>query len=90
MLHERFGKGKGFRTKCKANDKIFTPKPIAAKIISLCPFEGGQTVLDGFKGGGAFYNQYPENIEKDWCEIDEGRDFFDYRSPINWIVSNPP
>lgn len=27
----------------------------------------------------------------DWCEIDDGRDFYDYKGPrANWIITNPP
>ena len=26
----------------------------------------------------------------DYCELQEGRDFFDWREPVDWIVSNPP
>ena len=25
-----------------------------------------------------------------WCEIDDGRDFFAFHEPVDWIVSNPP
>lgn len=25
-----------------------------------------------------------------WCEIKEGRDFFDFKTPVEWIISNPP
>jgi len=26
----------------------------------------------------------------DWCEIQQGRDFFDWDEPVDWIVTNPP
>jgi hypothetical protein len=26
----------------------------------------------------------------DWCEVRDGRDFFAWREPVDWIVSNPP
>lgn len=29
-------------------------------------------------------------MQKDWCEIDKGRDFFDYKDKVDWIISNPP
>ena len=25
-----------------------------------------------------------------WCEIDRGRDFFAWTTPVSWIISNPP
>ncbi len=88
MLTTNFGRGKGLITGEKPNDKVCTPLPVAKQIIDLFPIEG--KVLDGFKGKGAFYNQLPETVEKDWCEIDEGRDFFEYHEKVDWIISNPP
>ena len=88
MITSKFGYGKGLRTGNKANDKIYTPLPIAKKIIDLFPLYG--KVLDPFRGAGAFYEQYPDSVEKDWCEIDEGRDFFDYDKKVDWIITNPP
>ena len=93
MLTEKFGYGKGLRTGKKANDKVYTPLPIAAKVIDLFPLHG--KVLDPFRGGGAFYDQIPDYkgmdyITKDWCEIEVGRDFFDYADKVDWIISNPP
>ena len=88
MITSKFGRGKGLMTGNEKNDKCYTPFPIAKKIIDLFPLYG--KVLDPFKGGGAFYEQYPDFIDKDWCEIDDGRDFFDYTEKVDWIVSNPP
>lgn len=88
MLTNKFGYGKGLRTGNKPNDKIYTPRPIAKAIIELFDLKG--KVLDGFMGSGAFYDQLPNNVEKDWCEIDKGRDFFDYNKKVDWIISNPP
>ena len=88
MITSKFGRGKGLMTGNDKNDKVYTPLPIAKKIIDLFPLYG--KVLDPFKGGGAFFNQLPHHIEKDWCEIDYGKDFFDYNEKVDWIISNPP
>lgn len=69
-------------------DKVYTPEDIAKLIISKFSISG--KVLDAFKGAGAFYNNYPDHVEKDWCEIDEGRDFFKYTDHVDWIITNPP
>ena len=69
-------------------DKVYTPENIAKLIINKFNLSG--KVLDPFKGQGAFYNNYPETVKKDWCEIDEGKDFFEYKEHVDWIVSNPP
>jgi hypothetical protein len=69
-------------------DKVYTPVEVAKLIISK--FQPVGKVLDAFKGQGAFYNNYPDTVEKDWCEIDEGRDFFEYKEHVDWIITNPP
>lgn len=79
-------------TKCKKNpnDVIYTPKELAIDCISVVPIAEGDTVLDPFLGGGVFYHNYPQENPKDWCEIEKGRDFFEYDQKVDWVISNPP
>lgn len=44
-------------------------------------------MLDPCKGPGAFLKWMPG---AEWCEVREGRDFYAWRKPVDWIVSNPP
>ena len=80
-----FVKGK---TGNSTTDKVYTPSNISKLIIDKFPLNG--KVLDAFKGKGSFYDNYPDNVEKDWCEIDEGKDFFEYNEHVDWIITNPP
>lgn len=70
------------------NDKVYTPIKIAQKIIQEFDLNG--IVLDAFKGNGVFYENYPTHVKKDWCEIEKGKNFFDYVNKVDWIVTNPP
>ena len=47
------------------------------------------SVLDPCRGAGVFYNNLPK-CKKDWCEITEGRDFFEYKEKVDLVISNPP
>ena len=47
-------------------------------------------VLDACKGGGAFYDNLPPLVKKDWCEIDLGRDFLTYNKIVDVCMSSPP
>ena len=85
MIHKNFGKGVLVEN---PNDNIYTPEDVSKLIISKFNLSG--KVLDAFRGGGSFYNNYPENVEKYWCEIKDGVDFFDYHEKIDWIITNPP
>jgi hypothetical protein len=67
-----------------------TPRTCAADLIALVPLVAGDRVLEPFKGEGAFYDQLPAFVEKDWCEITQGRDYKDYDKEFDWVISNPP
>lgn len=67
------------------SDVVFTPDDVARHVVQR--FEPYGTILDPCKGNGAFLKHMPT---AEWCEIREGRDFFDWKSPVDWIVSNPP
>lgn len=78
--------------KCRKriNDVIYTPLSLAIDCISCVPINRSDTILDPFLGGGVFFDNYPENNIKDWCEIEKGKDFFEYEKRVDWIISNPP
>jgi hypothetical protein len=67
-------------------DKIMTREDIAIKIINY--FNPTGTILEPCRGTGSFYNNLQG--EKDWCEIEQDRDFFNYDKKVNWIITNPP
>jgi len=68
------------------NDVVYTPDYVALDIINWLNPAG--KCLDPCKGDGAFLKYLPDN--SDWCEIQEGKNFFDYSKKVAWIVSNPP
>jgi hypothetical protein len=92
-LHENFGSGNtDANPNLKPNDMVTTPPHIAKQMIDFYQIPLRATILDPCRGGGAFYNQYPSRagVRKDWCEITEGRDFFDWPYKVDWIITNPP
>jgi len=68
------------------NDVVFTPDWLAKEIIEH--FAPVGVCLDPCKGDGAFYNNLPAGSH--WCEITEGKDFFQWTNKVDWIISNPP
>ena len=90
--HEGFGRGKGFTAKNPQppNDLVMTPVAVAKATIALYDIPSGSLILDPCRGDGAFYDNYPEDCDKQWCEITEGRDFFDRLNYADWIITNPP
>jgi hypothetical protein len=75
--------------KSKPNDKIYTPLRMALTMIHMCDITPEMRVLDCCKGGGIFYDNLPE-CQKDWCEIDDGKDFYDCHEKYDLIIGNPP
>jgi hypothetical protein len=68
------------------NDVVFTPDWLAKQICEMFPISG--KVLEPCKGEGAFLQYLPK--DSNWCEITEGRNFYDYNEKVDWIVTNPP
>lgn len=99
-LHENFGSGNAdANPDLKPNDMVTTPRHIAKQMIDFYAdnhlahphdISPDATILDPCRGDGAFYNQYPDDRTRDWCEITEGRDFFDWPYKVDWIITNPP
>ena len=77
------------QNKKNANDVIYTPLPVAIKMMEMCDITPHMTVLDPCKGTGVFYDNLPE-CKKSFCEITEGRDFFDWTEKVDLIIGNPP
>lgn len=67
-------------------DIVYTPDWVARDMVEY--FKPSGRILEPCKGGGVFLRYLPSSTE--WCEIEEGRDFFAWREPVNWIVGNPP
>ena len=77
-------------TNAPAQDLVMTPPDLAAALIAH--FAGRMTgkVLDPARGQGAFHGHFPASLDRDWCEITEGRDFLDWQRPVDWVMTNPP
>lgn len=67
-------------------DIVYTPVKVCEHIIKFLDPSG--LCLDPCKGDGAFFNLLPEGSE--YCEIREGKDFFEYNKKVDWIIGNPP
>tara|TARA_R110000824_G_scaffold90056_1_gene220345 strand:+ start:234 stop:845 length:612 start_codon:yes stop_codon:yes gene_type:complete len=78
------------RARKDPNDVIYTPLKVAKLMIEMCEIKENETILDCSRGGGIFYDNYPENCNKDYCEITENKDFFKYDKKVDIICGNPP
>ena len=67
-----------------------TPKELAKDLINNVPLIEGDTVLEPFKGEGAFYDSLPDWVSKDWAEIQQGRDYKSIQGKFDWVITNPP
>ena len=68
------------------SDRVYTPPILARDIVDF--FEPSGRCLDPCKGAGIFFDLLPAGAE--WCEIEQGRDFYAWSTPVDWIISNPP
>lgn len=71
------------------NDIYHTPLQVVREMIAMCDITADMTVLDPCYGAGAFYDNLPQ-CQKEWCEIEMGRDFFNETKRYDLIIGNPP
>lgn len=74
-----------FNMALKPKDIIYTPDFMAKEIVEI--FHPSGHVLEPCAGDGAFLRYL---AAADWCEIEKGRDFFKWNTPVDWIIGNPP
>lgn len=70
-------------------DKIYTPESIVKKLIEKIPCNTYDSWCDPCFGKGVFYNNFPTN-NKDYYEIDMGKDFLKCNTKYDWVVTNIP
>lgn len=68
------------------SDIHFTPVHIAKDCIDW--FKPAGKILDPCRGNGVFFDNLPQGT--DWCELSMGKDFWQWQTPVDWIISNPP
>ena len=73
-------------TGTKREDCVQTPIELADAIVNH--FKPSGNILEPCKGDGNFLKSLPKGT--DWCEILEGKDFFNFKNKVNWIMTNPP
>ena len=70
----------------KRGDKVMTPEWVAKDMVEF--FTPAGRILEPCKGDGVFLKFLPTNSE--WCEIDDGKDFFEWSDNVDWVIGNPP
>ena len=81
--------GHKIKQRTNANDVFITPLELAKKHIDMIDYKENDSWLDPSKNDGSYYNQYPSD-KKDYCEILEDKDFFNYKAKVDIICENPP
>jgi hypothetical protein len=93
IVYARHQNGKMVRLD-QTGDNAPTPDHIARRITGYFVKTYGPlgSVLCPCAGAGAFYQHLPgeEGIDKDWCEIQRGRNFLDWKRHVDWIIDNTP
>jgi len=73
-----------------ADHPHYTDPKLAIDLLALVPMAADDTYLDPCCGRNKVFFDHAICHEKYWCELELGRDYFDWRTPVDWIVSNPP
>jgi hypothetical protein len=73
----------------EAKDVFYTPESVAKTHIASIQEIPGELWYDPFAGKKVYYNNFPSRI-RNWAEITDGVDFFDFEIKPDIICSNPP
>lgn len=68
-----------------SNDIVMTPIALAERLVKH--FQPKGKGLEPCRGTGNIY-RFLDGA--DWCEITEGKDFFNYNKKVDYIFTNPP
>ena len=69
--------------------KGMDPPELAKSHIKMIDTLDSDLWLDPCKNSGSYYNHFPTE-KKEYCEILEGKDFFEYKGSPDVICDNPP
>lgn len=69
-----------------SDDVVQTPPALARLLVHH--FKPRGTVLEPCRGDGNIHRLLPKGSP--WCEIKEGRDFYQWNERVDWILTNPP
>jgi hypothetical protein len=67
-------------------DVVYTTDWVARDMVEF--FKPSGRILEPCAGAGVFMKYLPPHTE--WCEIERGRDFFNFHEPVDWCFGNPP
>jgi len=70
-------------------DRIYTPESVARVCVSKIPAQEKDSWCDPAYGKGVFYNLFPTE-NKEYYEIDLGKDFLKSTKKYDWLVTNIP
>ncbi len=73
------------------DDRVYTPRPLADLVVAH--FSPTGSVLEPCAGQMAFVSAsmaWPSVTRVHWTEVDLGSDFFDWKTKVDWLITNPP
>ncbi len=70
-------------------DRIYTPESVVKRLIQKIPAIDGDSWCDCCYGKGVFFQSFPSK-NKEYYEIDFGKDFLTSDKKYDWIVTNIP
>ena len=68
----------------------YTPKELVIYCLEKINFDYDDVVLDAGSGKNKVWLNNIKTKNKDCCELELGKDFFNYSNKVDWVVGNPP
>ena len=69
----------------------YYPTPEWAYSVLPLDYDLFNTALEPCEGDGRIFNYLTkQGLKVDWCEIQKGKDFFNYQGEVDLVLTNPP
>ena len=68
----------------------YTKEEMVKDLLAITPIGENDSVLDAGSGSNKVWYNNIKQKEKYECEIEEGKDFFEWNLEVDWVVGNPP
>jgi len=86
-MNKKYIQEKGIK---KEKQSHFTNIEMVKDLLNKYPLPIKDSILDAGSGINKVWYDNIKNKDKDWVEIELGKDFFDYNKKVDWIIGNPP
>ncbi len=68
----------------------YTSPEMARDLVALLPIDGKEVLDAGSGKNKVWFNEAGKRATMTECELEDGMDFYDWDTRVDWVIGNPP